>query len=100
MENIIEFCKLNRDIITKALIIKDIVIEDSNQFETGYREVLDKNYNCTVIQDKRIACIEGKQILKNHILPHRIISIDFTFNTKKHSINVNGKTVYYSYCVL
>ena len=99
-QNIMEFCKENRNIIVEQLSKKNLTIQDSNEFTIGYKEILDKDYNCNLLEDVNVTSICANKKLVNHVLPYLTVMIDLSFKKKKHCLEVNGVTVYYNYCTL
>lgn len=98
--NLVEFCKNNKNEIIAKLKEKSITLNEDSDFITGYREVLDDKYNCTVVKDDKISSIMAKQTLVNNRLPFKHICIDFTLKEKKCSLEVNNKTLYYKIITL
>jgi len=99
-QNIMEFCKENRNVIVEQLSKKNLTIQDSDEFTIGYKEILDKDYNCNVLEDVNVTSIYANKKLVNHVLPHQIVMVDLSFKKKKYCLEVNGVILYYKYCIL
>lgn len=99
-KNIVNFCKENKDLITKLLNENNLIIEELDDFMVGYKEKLDKYNTCHLIEDNNTCSIQAKQKLKNHNLSHRWVSVDLSFKKKKYALNINNNTIFYNYCIL
>jgi hypothetical protein len=98
-----KFVKENQNLISNELKKKGFLLESRNFEEAriGVREVLSgRDMTCSLVKDSRIVTIESKKELINHTLPFRWVSIDFSFSKKRYELEINGKVIYYNYCVL
>lgn len=100
---IIEFVKEKKELIINKLREKGFILEneDFDKIRTGSKIVSHgRSRTSYLVKDERIATFEIKKELKNHTLPYRWVSIDFSFNKKKNELEVDGQIIHYSCCIL
>jgi hypothetical protein len=98
-----KFIKENKNLISDELKKKRFILEDIDfeEARTGVKEIFSgRSMTCSLVKDESMITVEGKQELINHTLPFRWVSIDFSFTPKRYELEINGKVIYYKYCVL
>jgi hypothetical protein len=93
--SILEFIKENQDLVFNKLNKKGFLLEKDDIEQAIKRETFSPQLN-----NPNKVYIESRKELKNHTLPFRWVGMDFSFSKKKHELEINGETIYYSYCIL
>jgi hypothetical protein len=98
-----EFIKENKNLISRELGRKGFIFNegDFEKIMVGMDEILyGRDKICKLVENKNVASLGCRKNLKNHTLPYRWVNIDFSFYKKRYELKINGKIIYYNYCIL